>query len=686
MLTSMVDGCAEHTTVDVAAAGCSSDARCSAAGYVPRFAEEHLTHGETRADCVPISITLAVTQAIQVAIKHLCSHESAGSVAAWHERGAPGSTCHADAPRKSHTDATALPAAGGLQGDAAAGHGSTIHGAFPAAVCPTVHTPAMLGEAGGSGPAPGSTDHKSMVVGGEWPSGTPPVDNTPNMQHELASAECIFRSFPSVRPALIDCIERAFDAANKRWAEEEPGVFAGTPMYRGGHTPLQNHGAAVPHEVESVLALCGTLGEECDALLPQDVLAARTSQWLTSMRVDPPLGWQLPRDDAGASPLLYSPLSPFGGYGASTSSGVVVTMMHAVPMAALVASLDAAMKLPMHALSGVKAAQHIRSMMRLRAQLQAACCSTLRGAHKAINASDEGPSSTQVVQAVAAASTAMSCAMVAIDASGKCSASLANQQASLGGMQAVPQALHTLYDVAWRSPLPNTQSSVQRVMMQLIQNTSHCEMHNSLASAALDLAAGSPQTPTVPHSDVDASPQWLCVAMFAISSLTACAVASVPDSTSIPPETPAQLGATGTPRASLGAAQQPLHDKIARDQVPVVLAATLKLILRALALPAVAAKGSSAVERVAAPAAPCGVVQGSVTGQQWRAWLTVLLQLCLESAAAELEASVATVDGRNDGDFTSLQTVLVEAGNYLTSAKVRLSCSLNLVSAGGHAC
>ena len=499
VLTSMVDGCAEHTTVDVAAAGCSSDARCSAAGYVPRFAEEHLTHGETRADCVPISITLAVTQAIQVAIKHLCSHESAGSVAAWHERGAPGSTCHADAPRKSHTDATALPAAGGLQGDAAAGHGSTIHGAFPAAVCPTVHTPAMLGEAGGSGPAPGSTDHKSMVVGGEWPSGTPPVDNTPNMQHELASAECIFRSFPSVRPALIDCIERAFDAANNRWAEEEPGVFAGTPMYRGGHTPLQNHGAAVPHEVESVLALCGTLGEECDALLPQDVLAARTSQWLTSMRVDPPLGWQLPRDDAGASPLLYSPLSPFGGYGASTSSGVVVTMMHAVPMAALVASLDAAMKLPMHALSGVKAAQHIRSMMRLRAQLQAACCSTLRGAHKAINASDEGPSSTQVVQAVAAASTAMSCAMVAIDASGKCSASLANQQASLGGMQAVPQALHTLYDVAWRSPLPNTQSSVQRVMMQLIQNTSHCEMHNSLASAALDLAAGSPQTPTVPH-------------------------------------------------------------------------------------------------------------------------------------------------------------------------------------------
>ena len=693
VLSSAADRFAKHATVDVVAADRSQDARTSAISDIPRFSQNQQAGREQDSDCTPMSITLAVCRALQLAVKHLSSSPAASSVDPCHVRLDLGSAHHPGAPGVSLNQADACPLAHSrvpqpfvAPADSAAVHRSSWQDPFAASMCPAVHTPAMLG-----GALAGEAQHVSASHGGAllevFPSGTtPPVDNKPSIQHGAASAVRISRSFMNVNPALIDCIERAFDAASHRWADEHPGLFAGTPMYPRARTPLRTHSAAVPSEVESVLALCGSLGDDCESLLPHEELLARMSPWLTSMLVDPPLVGPLPSDDAAAtaSPLLQlrSPLSPFGGYGVNRSSGFVVTMMHAVPMAALVTSLDAAMKLPMHWLPGLDAAQYIHTMVALRSQLHASCYGTLRGTHKAISSS-EGPSSTEAVQAVAAARTALSCVLVAVESVTKSSKSRAHQQVSLSSLQAIPEAVHTLHDVAWRSPLPNTKASVQSIMVQLIQNTTHCDMLDSLAGLALDLASAAPQGGTAPRSDGAPSAQWLCVALFAISSLTACAVASVPDSTSIPARDPAHRGGATGPamqqRYTLETSpQQPPCHTIARDQVAVVVTAALKLILKALALPVVACKGGAAAKRSAAPAEACSGGQGAVTPQQWRAWLTVLLQLCLEAAAAELEAPVSEGHGSSDSDFESLHSVLVETGNYLTSAKVRLHCSSNL--------
>lgn len=680
VLSSVADDSAEGTSVDVAAAANSNAAACPSSVEIPRCTQAQQSEDECGSDCKPITLTLAVTQALQVAIKHLCSHVSEATASL--SLPAPKSAHHhphgcnqADAgpvpPQQTETNAVSV--AGGSQAvatsDSAAVHRINQQGHSSTPGFPSIHTPAMLGGASASKLLPASTGQGSLLLGGR-PSVTPPEDTKPSIQHGISSSVCVSRSFTNVNHALIDCIERAFDAANNRWADEEPGVFAGTPMYPGVHTPSQNHSAAIPEEVESVLALCCTLGEEFEAVLPQDMLAARMNHWLTSMCVDPlpPLAAKSAQEDT-ASPLLqlHSPLSPFGGYGPARSTGFVVTMMHAVPMPALVASLEAAMKLPMHALSGVAPNQHMRSMVRLRAQMNAACSSTVRSAHKAVHASDDGPSPAEAVQAVAAATTAMSCAIVAMGACGSFTASLAHQQVSLSALQAVPQALHTLYDVSWRSPRPNTQSSIQKIMMQLIQNTSHCEMYNSLASVALDMVTPAAPGGTETNSDAAAPSQWLPVAVFAISALTACAVASVPDNSSIPPQGSSQPGAPG-----------PVNERVSREQVSVVLAAALKLILRAVMLPALSGKGGAKKTVASAAAQACGEAQGSVTSQQWRAWLTVLMQLCLEAAAAELEAPVSEVSGSSASDFETLQSVLVEAGNYLTSAKV---CLIFLIEA-----
>lgn len=679
VFSSVASDAAEGTTVDVIAA----EQQCNvtgggAAGESPPQMQAQQTVDGCGSDCKPISITVAISRALKVAIKYLCEHASAPAttpVPAVPERtNQPPPGCQ-DAgeilPRQAENYAADRGADAVTSSHSAALHVMQDHGPFSFGISPSVYTPVMDG-ASECNPLPMSTGQVN-VLHEACPSATPQLATKPSTQHRAAHAVCVSRSFSNVSHALVDCIERAFDAAQHRWTDEEPGVLAGTPMYPKQHTPVPNHSAVVPSEVESVLALCGTLGEDFGGALPRDALSTKMSDWLTSTCVDQPSHAKMPREDAGTSPLLqlHSPLSPFGGFGGARSSGVVVTMMHAVPMAALCVSLDAAMKLPVGALSEEDPRRHIRTMWDLRAHLNATCCRILRSAHKTLLASTIDPSPVEAVQAVAAANAAICCAMVAVEASGSFTESQAHQHATLTTLQAFPEALQTLYDVSWRLPRPHTQLSMQNIMMQLTQNTSHCEMYNNLATVALEMFTTAPEGGVGPAGDTTALSQWLPVAMFAISSLTACAVAAATDHRSLPKNDCPQQSAPGAAKPFSGTAEQPAHDRLSQQQVSVVVAAALKLILRAIALPALTGKSGTKQSRGGASEQGAGDTQNAVSSQQWRAWLTVLLQFCLEVAASELQAPASAEDGSTGSDFETLQSVLLEVGNYLTSAKVR---------------
>lgn len=608
---------------------------------------------------VSVSMTLAcaVTTGLQIAVEKLCSSVSLVPTATLPSPDSQNDQAHkvnaqARAAAQRFPMAESESSRAGALRDVSAANlvRQSVPNFMPA--CPPVHTPGAGHRVGKDHTTATSPRHRN-IIDRPCPSMTPTASATPGAQAANQSAFSLSRAFMFLNHALIDCVENVFDAAQTRWAEEDPGIMAATPMNTRQRTYAHLQHMAVPKEVESVLALCGSLAEVHEEV-SSNLLRERESAWMTSLYVDSGPSSIRSAEHTYMSPLLqlHSPMSPFVCYGpASGACRSTVTLVHVIPVDALCSALDAAMKLPVDVLQGVNPAVHVRMTVNSRAQLHTVCCSMTRAAQRTLLASDADANPSAALQSIAAAKSAMYCASVAMEAC-KASASPAPLQATLTTLQVVPQAIHTLFDTSWKCPDVQAQLSIHSTMLELLQSVSQCDKYNILAQTAFSLLTDAEKAGSAPPD------QWLHFAMLAISALTACSVASVTVMRQ-------QQGDSRTDTVS-EPKTQPVKDRISGGEVFVVITATLHHVMSALKLPGVAGRARAKQNSIAEHS------NGSVTMQQWRSWLTVLLQLCLEAAACALEDCAADVAENDASALIELNSALQQVANYLTSAKVCL--------------
>lgn len=433
----------------------------------------------------------------------------------------------------------------------------------------------------------------------------------------------------SVSDAELACVRRGFDAANRNWVDADPCILAGTPASCG-------HAAPRPVVKAAVCELCGTDGElhklvhmhaahACSALAPP---------FLVSVHGGP----AAPPATPPASPAAHSPL--LRGAPLPLPDGGAASVMHAAPLGALLAALEAGLRLPRAPLSGCRAPAYVRALCRLWTRLHAHCVAL------AAAAPPPPPRALGLPAAAAQAAAAwcgLQCAAAAVDGSERLAACPLHAQLALLALQALPPSAAALLHV---SASCGAAAAAEEIMASFTASSSAPERFAALADNALRMLA--------PPAAAAAEQPWLPVAVFAVSAQAACAVSAA---------------------AEAAVREGGMHDA-PPDAAVLSLAAALRAILRALQLPALDVAGSPSARTCSrgareptplAAAAAAGEAH-SVSAQQWRAWLLVLLQTALDAAVQRVEGGGGGACMRSDG---ALQSALEAVCKHLATTKVR---------------